>query len=340
MTNLAINSLPAIYDFNIPIARYRFTAKANQKFISPEYIGSLLRGQLGEVLRTLSCITQQEKCNGCFMRKHCAYSNIFENILEDQNSVVFKNQIEIPNPYIIEPPVQDKQLLEILPGQNLSFHLVLVGKALSHLPLIVLAFQRALKRGLGFNNIRTSFELTTVELCSQLSVFTKQYHTIWSINNPTLLDHQQSFLIPKQEKNIKQINLQFVSPLRLQKNGQPIKVDDLNIQSLLSTLARRCTLILEYHAGISGLNEQAKQLHFYADFISDKINMEWLDWTRFSSRQQQTMKLGGALGSWEIVAKPEILNALWPWLYLGEILHIGKNAVMGLGQYQLEPLYL
>ena len=46
------------------------------------------------------------------------------------------------------------------------------------------------------------------------------------------------------------------------------------------------------------------------------------------------MTLGGALGSWTLSGE---LEPLLPWLQLGQWLHIGKNATMGLGQYRLLP---
>ena len=44
------------------------------------------------------------------------------------------------------------------------------------------------------------------------------------------------------------------------------------------------------------------------------------------------MTLGGALGSWTLTGE---LGPLLPWLRLGEWLHVGKNATLGLGRYRL-----
>jgi hypothetical protein len=32
--------------------------------------------------------------------------------------------------------------------------------------------------------------------------------------------------------------------------------------------------------------------------IREEKSLTWLDWTRFSSRQQQKMRLGGVIGTW------------------------------------------
>ena len=60
--------------------------------------------------------------------------------------------------------------------------------------------------------------------------------------------------------------------------------------------------------------------------------LHWQNWTRYSSRQQQTMQLGGVLGQWRLHGlSPDWRTLLW----LGQWLHVGKNASFGLGGYQL-----
>jgi CRISPR/Cas system endoribonuclease Cas6 (RAMP superfamily) len=60
-----------------------------------------------------------------------------------------------------------------------------------------------------------------------------------------------------------------------------------------------------------------------------------MPWTRYSSRQQQEMTLGGVLGRWTLHGDEDTLSQIQPWLWLGQWLHVGKNATMGLGGYKL-----
>jgi hypothetical protein len=60
--------------------------------------------------------------------------------------------------------------------------------------------------------------------------------------------------------------------------------------------------------------------------------LQWKDWTRFSSRQDQEMTLGGVIGEWTLLGD---LGELLPWFWLGQWLHVGKNATMGMGRYLL-----
>ncbi len=51
-----------------------------------------------------------------------------------------------------------------------------------------------------------------------------------------------------------------------------------------------------------------------------------------ATRQQQEMTLGGVIGDWKLRGD---LNELLPWFWLGQWLHVGKNATMGMGWYSL-----
>ena len=66
--------------------------------------------------------------------------------------------------------------------------------------------------------------------------------------------------------------------------------------------------------------------------IRDKKRLVWRDWTRFSSRQQQKMTLGGVIGEWTLSGT---LTPFLPFLRLGEWLHVGKEASFGLGRYTI-----
>lgn len=61
-------------------------------------------------------------------------------------------------------------------------------------------------------------------------------------------------------------------------------------------------------------------------------DLRWFDWGRYSQRQQQEMQLGGLLGA---VTLHGDLAPFAELLHLGQWLHVGKNATMGLGGYRL-----
>jgi CRISPR/Cas system endoribonuclease Cas6 (RAMP superfamily) len=48
--------------------------------------------------------------------------------------------------------------------------------------------------------------------------------------------------------------------------------------------------------------------------------------------RETRMKLGGVVGRMEVEGVPE---TLWPWLRLGETIHVGKGTSFGLGKIRV-----
>ena len=128
-----------------PLARYRLEWQAGTPIRLPDYAGSMLRGAFGHALRQLACMTKQKECAGCPLLSTCPYPAIFAPPPPAQHALQKFSQI--PVPYIIEPPEWGAR--QIRKGESFAFHLVLVGRALRELPLIILAWRRALARGVG-----------------------------------------------------------------------------------------------------------------------------------------------------------------------------------------------
>ena len=66
-----------------------------------------------------------------------------------------------------------------------------------------------------------------------------------------------------------------------------------------------------------------------------RSEVRWVDWERYSSRQQTTMKFGGIIG--EAIYEGD-LELLLPLLKVGEVVHVGRHCVFGNGRYEMEEL--
>jgi len=324
----------------LPIARYRFTARLQQPLALPEYAGSLLRGQFGAALRNVACMTRQPTCPGCPLLQTCPYTRVFEAPPPPKGQHALQDFSRIPNPYVMEPPTPGARIVDA--DSELVFHLVLIGHAIDQLALIIFALQRALNQGL--TRQRVPADLLQVDWVDQHT----EAHQIWCHSQPTLVAHAAQVTRSATNtiaacarptvspgRNDAQVTLQVHTPLRLQQQGQPLGVGQLTPRALVAALARRAALLMEFHAGQSGWGEAARHITHLSETLTDDRDLHWQDWTRYSSRQQQEMTLGGVLGRWTLHGRPEALAALWPWLWLGQWLHVGKNATMGLGAYQL-----
>ena len=312
----------------LPITRYRFTAVVQQPLPLPDYAGSLLRGQFGAALRQVACMTRQPTCPGCPLLQTCPYTRIFEAVAPEKGQHALQDFSQIPNPYVMEPPTPGARVLEA--GEALVFHMVLVGHAIEQLALILFALQRALAQGL--TRQRVPVELLRVDHMDAAGA----PKPIWSREQPTLAEHTTTLCVPAAPANLTQLALHIHTPLRLQHQGRPLGVAQLSPRALVAALARRTALLMDLHAGQAAWGAAAKVLTHASETLADQRDLQWHDWTRFSSRQQQEMTLGGVMGQWTLLGDAAALGTLWPWLWLGQWLHVGKNATMGMGGYTLE----
>ncbi len=308
---------------SFPLARYRLEWQAITPIRLPDYAGSMLRGAFGHALRKLACMTKQKECAGCPLLASCPYPAIFAPLPPAQH--VLQKFSQIPVPYIIEPP--DWGARQIDEGESFAFHLVLVGRALRELPLIILAWRRAFSQGVGPGD--GTAEMVRVVHCGET-----QEAEIHHPNIVTLAPHVQEVAFattPNAETTHSEFTLHFSSPLRLQKNGRALSAENLDARTLLMALVRRANLLAEFH-GNGALVEDFTSLLAATATIQDRKHLVWRDWTRYSSRQQQKMALGGVVGEWTISGP---LTPFIPFLRLGEWLHVGKEAAFGLGHYIL-----
>ena len=305
-----------------PLARYRFEFRVTRPIRLPDYAGSMLRGAFGHALRQLACMTRQKECAGCPLTGTCPYPAIFTPLPPATHALQKFSQI--PVPYVIEAPLWGTTPLA--PGDTLAFHMVVIGRALRELPLIILAWRRALARGLGAGD--GTAELVRVVHCAadggDIEIHRPEIGTI-APHEQALDPHTGDGPEPSHA------TLHFATPLRLQQNGHALPPEKLDARTLLTALVRRASLLAEFHADGPLLTDFAA-LHAGCAGIRDDKHLVWRDWTRYSSRQGQKMKLGGVVGTWSLAGK---LDSFMPFLRLGEWLHVGKEASFGLGGYTL-----
>ena len=299
-----------------PIARYHFVFEVTQTIRLPEYAGSMLRGAFGQALRRTACMVREKNCKDCPLFRTCPYTTVFEAPAPKTHRLQAFSQI--PAPYIIEPPEWGMRIYR--PGELLAFSMVLIGKAQEHLALVTYAWQRAFAREVGHGKARLS------TLYIETSVGKEK---IYDETSRAIIDHDTHLDIVIEP--ITSARLTFMTPLRLQDNGHALPAAKLTVRRFMMALVRRIALLSEFHMA-SPIETDFHALSLQAEQIQDARELTWRDWTRYSSRQRQTMQLGGVVGTLTLTGIPEIYL---PYLHLGQWLHVGKNATFGLGQYKM-----
>lgn len=317
----------------LAVSRLRFTVRMHERLDLPAYAGSLLRGVFGAALRTGVCITGQPACAGCPVASDCAYTAIFD--APPRATVLSPQPLSVPNPYVIEPPPMGTPA--IAAGGVLEFHMVLIGEgAQRRWPVVLSAWQRALRTGLG--QTRAKGELVTVrDLDVRDPAFALRFSAEAPMRPcppPTLLNLAAlSTKVPTAPSVQQRITLEFHTPLRLQRDASILPADELTPRTLVSHLMRRVNLMMDVHLGTRPPPNDIHALLALADTLQDdRSALRWHDMRRYSSRQQQQVPLSGVLGRWTL--KGELAPVL-PWLALGQWLHLGKGATLGLGGYRL-----
>jgi hypothetical protein len=303
----------------LPLARYRLDFTVEMPLHLPAYAGSTLRGAFGGALRATSCMTRQQTCDGCPLLQTCPYAIIFES-RPPADGHSLQKFTQVPHPYVIEPPCWGEK--DYAPGEPLSFHLVLAGRAIDQLPLILWAFVKGFARGVGKGD-------GTARL-SRVTHVGSEETVILDSPESSILDHDTA--VPPAPTFLGgAITLRLEPPLRLQRNGHPIDGRQLTPRDLLTSLVRRVALITEFH-GKGALQLDFSALAKAAESIEGEKDLRWRDWARYSSRQQQKVALGGVVGTWTLRGE---LEPFMPFLHLGQWLHVGKEATFGLGGYSL-----
>jgi len=322
-----------IREFNL--ARFQFIFEAKNLISFPHFPGSALRGAFGRSFKEIACQMRQSNCDNCPIEKRCIYRAIFHPSLPD--GIQMKRMQTPPPPYIFSWEGDNWE--NISAGDKFHFHLVLIGRFISAIPYIILAFKNLETTGIGIR--RGKFKLKQViKQCPSgetESVYSDQSNRINpSENKFSTLNYLKLSQEIKKAKlsNIKgkesfSLGIKFLTPTRI-KSKDSLKSHFL-FPSFWKRLLGRFNILKIAYCGGENLNPDL--FPPYDKIILENKYLHWVDWKRFSKRQMHRMNLGGFIGSFRI--RGNLLPFL-PVLELGQLFHVGKNASFGAGNYRIE----
>lgn len=305
---------------NIPFKAYRFYFDTDGPIRLPEYPGSAWRGTFGHALKRTVCVVRNTPCSECLLKNACAYSYVFETP-PPPNTEKMHKYTAIPHPFVFRFNTHETDTAE----SSFCFDINLFGHGQRFFPYIIHALQTAGQEGVGRQ--RQSFRLDKIDEVD----FQGQTHTIYQQGQLQTQEPPKSPVYPKIPEKIA---INFHSPIPIKQDNKNLATDHFNFGALFSTLLRRISMISYFHTDMpletdfAGLTARAKTLSF-----SDQI-LQWYDWTRYSSRQQTEMNMGGLIGSISLDASG--LDDFWPYLWLGQWTHVGKGTSMGMGAYTIQ----
>ena len=100
--------------------------------------GKAIRGGFGSTFRRIVCHANCREPESCELRNVCPYTAVFQPFVPEGSEKISKNR-DIPRPFVIKPPLETKETY--MPGERLSFDVVLVGKIKDYLPYFIVTFK-------------------------------------------------------------------------------------------------------------------------------------------------------------------------------------------------------
>lgn len=285
----------------LPLTHIDLRYRAARAVNLGEYTGSAWRGAFGHALRRAVCITGQPECDGCPVRGTCTYAEIFETRPPAEEGFLSRYP-DAPHPYVVIPGVETALAV----GEASSMRMTLIGHSTRHAKTVAEALCRAVPQ------IGTAGELELLDCQIRPE-------------DPT----DASPIAPQAARIL------LDSPLRIRVQDRYWKPADFRFAPFFSTLLRRLTQLCAVH-GKGAPDIDARALVAAASRIElRETQLRWQALHRYSSRQKRRIPMGGLHGSFEIRGD---LDPLWPWLWAGQFLHVGKCTVMGLGRYRIEAV--
>ncbi len=174
-------------------------------FLMPfEFIGSSVRGVLGNALKKVVCINPSFECKECFAKENCVYYDFYES-----DFAKFRLKIKL--------------------SPRLDFKIILFEEEVKEAPFIISAVYKSLKE-IGITKKRIKIDNFVIFYNNQL-VFDKEFK---KFDNKPL-----KFEIKDYKKDF---TLKINTPIRIKENNRFVR-DDIKLQTILRSINHRISKI-------------------------------------------------------------------------------------------------
>jgi hypothetical protein len=341
-----------VSDFRVHLLRFR--AEVTAPLTLPPAAGAALRGALFGALREQFCLAGRgPMCGGPEMAAACPVCFLLAPVDERD-----RRGRDVPRPYVLRAPVSDApgvvRATSYSPGQTLEFGLATFGRALDHFPYALLGIEEMGRQGLGVGR-RGQFRVEEVwaenpRAGQQEAIYRRARDGV--VRAPRLpIDAAQvaeeAALLARQGGD-RLLRLTLLTPTRLIERDRLVKQDGFTFGALVGRLLERLSALFgRYGDGPHEDDEALEDDHPTRLFDAASLvraagdvriverHLAWRELFRASGRHGRMVPMGGLVGT--MILEGE-LGPFLPWLVWGSLVHVGKDAVMGNGQFRLEAV--
>lgn len=312
----------------------------------PEWMGTTVRGVFGYALRQLICNKPIKRCRYCRVKHICPYQVIFETTatLFDRQTIG-KKLSGITKPYTLSN-------IKMLDRYRFRFYLTLIGEyAKSQEKLFMAVLDKMGKMGLGRckkTNERRYFDILKV---SVVNFIRDSVEVIYTPNDGyfpkngkrdnDLFEEDINYQAQKYfEKKPAVLRIDFKSPVMLVKDGHTTK--SLEFSLIIKNIMRKISFVRAYY-----LNKKPLEVNYIKEInaLSDRIELEnsqltqkWFN--KYSFERRQWERIGPFMAGFLLYKIPKeiysssIAKDLFEILLWGRVLHVGKLATTGAGEFE------
>lgn len=284
----------------------------------PRYKGAVIRGGFGLAFRRVSCPFPKRECADCLLRQQCVWSYVF-NTPRPDNAEVMRKYETVPHPFVIEPPEDEETQF----GQDdrLTFTLVLIGRAIDHIPYFIYAFEQMAEQGLGPGRGRLAVAAVRQGEAKLYDGKAK------SITAP-LRTETLGFRLGRTQRSA--VTVRFLTPTRIIYQGKMTRRPQFHV--IVRSLLRRIGLLAYFHDEPVTLDYRSIIAQAEAVEMKD-CSLAGCQWNRYSTRQERMVEMEGMTGA---ATYEGDVGLFLPFLRAGELVHVGKGTTFGMGKYEME----
>lgn len=300
----------------LPLARYRARFESKRPVRLPEFAGNVWRGALGHALKHSVCVTRQAECPPCPLYRSCLYPYFWDTPPHVGAEKMRKYQ-NAPHPFVLDPQ----------PDAPLQLEFVLFGRANQHLPVFVLALKQAAAnpRGIAGN-------VMTLDRLEQLPMPDMDGKGWRSILEPDGKLTALPVTSPSPPPVPTALRIELLTPMRIKHEGRPVGAAEFSFADLFGNLLRRISMLSYFHSD-QPLETDFRGLNAAARLVPINKQLRWVAQQRHSARQQADVAVDGVVGTIQVTGAD--LRPFWPFLWIGQWVHAGSAATMGLGRYRI-----
>jgi hypothetical protein len=243
----------------------------------------------------------------------CIYGEVFETIVPKDNSIL-AGRNRMSHPVIID--------MEDSTGENTSFlrlNLILLGGAVKYIPY----FFYALRNGGAAGILKQRIPYTVRDVLDGEKSILIDEQTIRTPLEPDVWEYEPE----DAGRTRKNLLIRASSPLRIKVKGA--YANRINAADFARTLHRRMQILCSQY----GSNDSPGDYAYAGGWDIVKENLAWRDFTRYSARQKEVMRLGGLMG--DLVLRGDFLSYEYAFLKFAALFHAGKNTNFGLGKLEI-----